>query len=971
MNMKKLPAYKQSDIELSTLDHWQKAEIFQKTLDATKDAKPFSFYDGPPFANGLPHFGHSLVTAIKDAMGRYKTMQGFYVERRNGWDTHGLPVEFEIEKKFGVSGKKQILELGLDKFNQACRESVFAYKQQWEDFFRRIGRWTEFERSYATIDTDFIESVWWAISQVHQKDLLYRGYKSMPYCPRCETPLSNFELNEGYREDVEDPSLYVKFKLRDDPDGASMLAWTTTPWSLPGNAALAIKPDEKYVRVEVSNEDGTTEQLILAQKRLEVLEAGNYKLMGEVAADTLIGQRYEPLFDIKFDDPKDAAFQIWGAGDIVSIDDGTGVLHVAPAFGEDDLELAQAHGIPVFNTVDPSGHLTEVVTVANLAGKFFKAADSHIIEYLTERGAVYNAETLRHIYPFCYRCDSPLLYYAVTTWFIRVSSLRDEMGQTAKDITWVPAHVKDGRFGKWLEGARDWAISRNRYWGAPLPIWINEQDPDDYIVVGSIVELQKLAHPDKPDLTDLHRPGIDAVVIHRDGKTYRRAEEVIDCWFESGSMPYAQNHYPFENAEHFEQAFPADYVGEGLDQTRLWFYVLHVLSTILFDKPAYRNVIVNGMILAADGQKLSKRLKNYPPIDDVFAQEGADSLRYYLLSSPATVGEYMRFSRDGLRDVSRNLFGTLYNTASFLALYAEIDTWQADSMARPTDLENPLDRWMLARLDETIAAVTLGADGYDLGRATRPIAELVDDLSNWYVRRSRRRFWKSDNDADKQQAYETLYYTLVTICQLLAPWCPFISDFLYRHLSAGVPGAAESVHLTRWPVGAKLDARILEGMQAVREVVTQGLAQRADAGIKVRQPLAKIQLGQDWAIGDDYNAILKEELNVKAIEIGFTPESKRLIKLDTTLTDELRAEGLVREVIRHIQTTRKQIGLAVEDRIELELATTDQALRNAIETHQKLVAAEVLADKIDFVESTEATPVKIDQYQLGISIRKV
>ncbi|MEI6237506.1 MAG: isoleucine--tRNA ligase, partial [Candidatus Saccharibacteria bacterium] len=673
------------------LDLWDKEQTFKKSLDNRRGSPIFSFYDGPPFANGMPHFGHSLVTSIKDSIGRYKTMRGYYVERRNGWDCHGLPVEFAIEKQFGVSGKKQILELGLEKFNSACRDSVFNYKSDWEQFFTRIGRWTDTANAYATIDTSYTESVWWVLKQIHEKGLLYKGYKSMPYCPRCETPLSNFEVNEGYKDDTIDPSLYVKFKLKNED--ASLLGWTTTPWSLPGNAAIAVKPDEKYIYVSYQTDDSLEDIIVLAKKRLSVLDEQNFKIIKEVNGSDLVGKEYLPLFEldnIKIYEGRENLYKIWAA-DFVSIEDGTGVLHVAPSFGEDDLNLGLNHNIPVLQTVDNAGHITGDIGFKDIKGKFFKQADKPVIEHLTKKDMVFSAETLRHTYPFCYRCESPLLYYAISTWFVSVASIRDKLLENAQQINWVPEHIKNGRFGKWLEGARDWAISRNRYWGAPMPIWVNVEDECDYIVVGSIDELKELAGDDI-DVDDLHRPFIDKIEIIKDGKTYKRVEEVLDCWFESGSMPIAQQHFPFENAKKFDQAFPADFIQEGLDQTRLWFYVLHVISTILFEKPAYKNVLVNGMIMAADGQKLSKRLKNYPAVNDVFAKEGADTLRLYLLSNyQAVSADYMRFNRDAMKDLNRNVLGTLHNSFRFYKMYAEIDGWKPPKLLVQPDVTNVLD----------------------------------------------------------------------------------------------------------------------------------------------------------------------------------------------------------------------------------------------------------------------------------------
>jgi isoleucyl-tRNA synthetase len=1004
--MKKLAPYNASQIEEEMLKFWQDKQVFQKSLDKTKDGKPFSFYDGPPFANGLPHFGHSLVTSIKDSIGRFQTMRGRYVERRNGWDCHGLPVEFEIEKKFDVSGKREITELGIDKFNQACRESVFTYKQDWEGFFDRIGRWTDKDNAYATINTSYTESVWWVFSQIYKKGLIYKGFKCMPYCPRCATPLSNFELNEGYKDDVTDPSVYVKFRLFDDRDMDTedlleldpkyikadaneaedmlqnlkkkledepktyLLAWTTTPWSLPGNAALAVKPGEKYVKVRVSDENGKAELLILAEKRLSVLDEQTFEVVERLSAKDLDTLSYEPLFDLQNVSLNDNTYQVW-LSDVVSIEDGTGILHVAPAFGEDDLELGQKHNFPVLSTITPEGKVKDGIGLDKFAGKFFKGADKPIIEHLTEQGNIFAAESFKHTYPFCYRCDTPLLYYAIDTWFVAVSQIKDQLLKTAEDTSWTPSNIKDGRFGKWLEGARDWAISRNRYWGAPVPIWVNDADESDYIVIESIEELQKLA-PAAKDLTDLHRPFIDDVIIEQDGKTYRRVEEVIDCWFESGSMPIAQNHYPFENKAKFESSFPADYIGEGLDQTRLWFYVLHVIATILFDKPAYKHVLVNGMIMAADGQKLSKRLKNYPPLDDVFADEGADSLRFYLLSNaPALNAEYPRFERSALKDINRNLFMTLFNSASFLCMYAEIDGWQPASLDKPANLTNPLDKWLLARVEQTIALTTEAAENFELARASWPIYELVDDLSNWYIRRSRRRFWKSEDDSDKLQAYDTLHYSLVTICKLLAPFSPFASDYLYKQLTIDLKAAPISVHLSDWPDVSKVEDSILEQMKVVRQVVNDGLAARAEASIKVRQPLASATVFTKEKLSDELKSIIAEELNTKKIVVKTATELQ--VQLDTKITQTLKNEGLAREVIRNIQQARKEAALEVENRISLNLQTTDDNLQSAISEFLELIKNEVLATKISLNEANYSfnKSVTIESMDLGISLEKI
>lgn len=947
-----------TQLEEDMLALWKKEDTFKKSVEQRKGKESFSFYDGPPFANGQPHYGHVLVGSIKDSVLRYKTMRGYYVPRRNGWDCHGLPVEFAIEKEFGVSGKKQIVELGIDKFNAACRDSIFKYKDEFEVLLKRLGRWSDYDNYYATVDTNYTESVWWALSQINQKGLLYKGYKSTPYCPRCETPLSNFEVNDGYKDNVPDPSLFVKFKLADED--AFLLGWTTTPWSLPGNAAIAVNPKEQYVYVQLKDENNNQETLVLAKKRLGILKDENaYTVVKEVGGSELVGKKYEPLFklkDLKKHQGHENLYKVWPAS-FVSIEDGTGVLHVAPAFGEDDLALGQENNIPVLTTVDRSGKLVGDIGFDQVEGKFFKGADRLIIDHLTRLGMVFAAETMEHTYPFCWRCETPLFYYAISSWFIRVSEIRDQLTKTAESINWVPANIKKGRFGKWLEGARDWSISRNRYWGAPLPVWVNQDDENDYIVVGSIAELKELAG-DKADLKDLHRPYIDEVTFVKDGKTYKRTEEVLDCWFESGCMSIGQQHYPFENKEAFDATFPADFIIEGLDQTRLWFYVQHVVNTILFNKPAFKNVVVNGMLMAADGQKLSKRLKNYPAVEEVFQNEGADSLRLYLLSNTQVTqsADYMRFNRDGMKDLNRNVLGTLMNSYRFFKMYADIDGWKPKSNKEP-DSQNILDKWIISRLNQTITESTKHADDYKLAHAINPVFLLIDDLSNWFIRRSRRRFWKSEDDADKASAYNTLHYALVTISQLLAPWAPFISDRLYRDLNNG-----ESVHLTDWPKTGKIDKEALESMAQAREYINWGLAQRATAKVKVRQPLASVTVQK---LDDVYKEVIADELNVKEVKWG------NEIAIDTQLTPALKREGLMREAVRNIQNARKQADLQVDDRIILSLLTEDAELKKALEEHRSVIVTETLADEVVFKnEYSFSKQCKIDGVSLTISLEK-
>ncbi len=950
-------------MENDILDIWDKESTFQQSLNNRSKAPEFTFYDGPPFANGLPHYGHVVQTTIKDSVTRYKTMQGYLVKRRVGWDTHGLPIEYAIEKEHGFKGKQDIVDYGIEKFNQECQDSVFKFKDIWEDLFRRLGRWSDFSQTYTTMDKNYIESVWWVFKTIHDKGLIYNDFRSSPYCPRCATPLSNFELNQGYQDDVSDPSLYVKFKLVDQD--AFLLGWTTTPWSLPGNAAIAINKDAVYLYVTITNDNQQKETLILAKDRLSCLNSDNYQIVKEVKGIDLIGLQYQPLFNLKDLSSypnKDNLYKVWSA-DFVSIEDGSGVLHVAPAFGEDDLRLGKEQDIPILITIDESGKVKNNLGLPeDFEGKFFKSADSIIIEHLAKEGYVFSAETFKHTYPFCWRCDTPLMYYATNSWLVRVSSLVDKLTANNQLVNWTPPHIKNGRFGKWLENARDWSISRNRFWGAPLPIWITE-DGSETIVIGSIEELKQRA-VDPLLVNDLHRPYIDNIIIKTDsGKLAKRVNEVFDCWFESGSMPYGQNHYPFENQENFTDIFPADFIAEAIDQTRGWFYTLHVLATALFDKPAYRNVICSGWVVAADGQKLSKRKKNYAPMDEVLDQFGVDTLRFFMANSPIVNGEDVRFSTDLLKEVQRKIFMTLNNSFNFFKLYADIDHFKPSKpLVEPTS-SNLLDNWILARLNQTIEEVTKAMDSYRVDKATKPIASLLDDLSNWYIRRSRRRFWKSDDSDDKKDAYETLYYTLLIICQLLAPFSPFLVDYIWRELVARSSIDILSVHLSDWPKSKEYDQNIINNMSQARTYINQGLALRASYKIKVRQPLDKITVP---SIPKVYHEIIAEELNVKHVQIG--PE----IILDSHISDDLKQEGLAREVVRHIQSARKQAQFNVDDRISLLLSSADELMKLTIENKAELINHETLSIGTLSKDSQPdyRTTVKIDGVDLEIAISK-
>ncbi|MGA2667241.1 MAG: isoleucine--tRNA ligase [Patescibacteria group bacterium] len=917
------------ELEQDILDFWEKNRIFEKSLENRQDHPNFSFYDGPPFANGLPHYGHILAMTIKDTMTRFKTMEGFYVPRRGGWDTHGLPVEFELEKELGISGKNEIEKYGVARFNQKARESVMHYTKEWIKTIKRMGRWIDWENAYTTMDRDYIESVWWVFKEIYKKGLIYQGYKSLPYCPRCGTPLSNFELNQGYKDNIKDPSVFVKFKSKKNSD-TYFLVWTTTPWTLPGNMALAIAKNIKYVKIKTGDE-----YFILAKDCLSLID-GPYDLVNELPADDLIGQEYVPLYDMNKYLPKSesgkAIYKIF-IGDFVTTKDGTGIVHMAPAFGEDDLELAKKEKIAIFSTVDSNGHIIKNINIPG-KGLFVKDADADIINDLRSRGLMFKSETIHHTYPFCWRCDTPLIYYATTTWFIKVSKLREQLVKNNNEIHWMPAHIKVGRFGKWLSEARDWAISRNRYWGAPIPIW-QCQDCKENICIGSIDELSKLSGKDLAKI-DLHKPEIDEVEVNcQCGGKAKRIPEVLDCWFESGSMPYAQNHYPFENKENFAESFPADFVAEGLDQTRGWFYTLHVLASILFDKPAFKNCIVNGTVLAADGKKLSKRLKNYEEPAIVFEKVGVDALRYFLLTS-TPMGEDYRFSLENVQTDLRRVILPLWNTLSFLVTYANIDGWKPE---KKTPSTNVLDRWIKSRANQTMADIKQSMDKYDLTQATRKVEDLITDLSQWYLRRSRKR-------ADKENFYQMLYNILKSTSIMIAPFMPFLAENIWHVLRE--ENEPVSVHLCDWPKSGEVEVKLIDDMRKIRLLAEKGRALRAASGIRTRQPLKSLTINQD--LPEDLKNILKDELNVIAIETG------KEIKLDTEITPELKDEGVCRDIVRLIQDLRKQAGLQPDAVAKIHFEADQDLLRliekskTQIQDHTK---TEIISGRIKTSEQSE------------------
>jgi isoleucyl-tRNA synthetase len=852
-----------TSMEDDVLHFWKNNDIFHKSSDLRRGGQEFVFYEGPPTANGHPGVHHVLARVFKDVFPRYKTMCGYHVNRRGGWDTHGLPVEIEIEKKLGFTNKQQIEAYGIDKFNELCRKSVFEYIREWERLTDRIGFWVDLKEAYITYNNSYIESVWWILKTLWDKDLLYQGYKVVPYCPRCGTPLSDHEVALGY-EQATDPSVFVRLPLVDSPD-TSLLIWTTTPWTLPANVAVAAHPDVSYVKVKHSLPDGTVEYLILAEALLgkvfgeeEVTEVDKFK------GKHLKGKRYKPLYTFM---PTDKPAHRVVMAEFVTTEDGTGLVHMAPAFGADDMQMAQENDLPIIMTVAPDG--TFIPEVKQWSGIFVKDADPAIIEDLRTRGLLYKAETYTHTYPFCWRCDTPLLYYARKTWYIRTSQYKDRLVANNEKVNWVPSHIKNGRFGNWLENNVDWALGRERYWGTPLPVW-ECQECHHQLAVGSVEELSKLAGRDLSSL-DLHRPYVDAIHFPcpKCNGNMQRVLELIDVWFDSGSMPVAQWHYPFENKATFENQFPADFICEGVDQTRGWFYSLHAISTMLFDSVCFKNVICHGLVLDAEGQKMSKSRGNYVDPWAVLDAHGADAFRWYLYSTTPP-GQERRFSLEQVGDVVRNFMLMLWNTYSFFVTYARLDEWKPDPSHKPA--YSDLDKWLLSSLNTLVRDITQAMETYDLTGCTRPIERFVDDLSNWYLRRSRRRFWKSGSDEDKLAAYETLYQALVTVSKLLAPTMPFMAEELFQNLVCAIdPSAPESVHLADWPAydAGLIDEQLNHDMTLVMQLASLGHAARNKANRKVRQPLAQAKFAvgsadEQQVIGR-YEDLLKDELNVKSV----------------------------------------------------------------------------------------------------------
>jgi isoleucyl-tRNA synthetase len=863
--------------EEEVLAFWQENDVFGKSLELRADAQEYVFYDGPPFATGLPHYGHLLAGTIKDIVPRYQTMRGHLVRRRFGWDCHGLPIEALAQEKLELAGTAAIVEKGIDVFNETCRSMVLTYVEEWRRIVTRMGRWVDFDHDYKTMDVDFMETIWWVFKQLWDQGRIYKSYRIMPYSWKLTTPLSNFEAGRNY-QDVQDPAITVRVRLKTGDEElvstgrAYALIWTTTPWTLPGNLGICAGPDVDYVAVEDASEGDI---YILAEARLPAYYKieEDYRVVQRFKGAELAGWQYEPMFD--YFAGQENAFRVL-VDDFVSTEDGTGLVHMAPAYGEDDFRVCRAAGIELVDPLDENCAFTDLVP--DYAGLFCKDADKQIIRRLKDEKQLVHQSTIMHSYPFCDRTDTPLVYRAIDAWYVKVEDLHEQLGANNETVHWVPDYVGGKRFGNWLREAKDWNISRNRFWGSCIPVWVAE-DGSDMICVGSIDELEELSGQ---RVEDLHKHIVDKITFEKDGKTYRRTPEVLDCWFESGSMPYAQQHYPFSSDADVESFFPADFIAEGLDQTRGWFYTLMVLGTALFGKAPYRNVVVNGLILAEDGFKMSKRLKNYPDPMYIINTYGADALRLYMINSPVVRAEDLSFSEEGVKHSLRHFLIPWWNAYSFFVTYARIDGWEPSKReATPATETNLLDQWIRSSLDHLTQDVVKAMDGYDLQRSVRPFVHFIEDLTNWYIRRSRRRFWKSSDDTDKAQAYETLYDVLLRLSIIAAPYVPFISEAIYRNLRT--EDMPESVHLCDFPVsdGAARNAELEEQMQMVMTVVSLGRQIRSEHNLKVRQPLKGIHVVSRDA--DTLNSveelkhIIAEELNVK--EVLFSGDETRLVTL--------------------------------------------------------------------------------------------
>ncbi len=929
--------------EEEILSYWDKNQCFEKSVENRPMGNSYVFYDGPPFATGLPHYGHIVGSVMKDVVPRFWTMKGRRVERIWGWDCHGLPIENIVEKEKNLGSRKDIENYGIAEFNETCRTKVLAYAAEWQKIIHRLGRWVDMDNAYKTMDFKFMESIWWVFKSLWDKGLIYEGRKPMHICPRCETVLSNFEVTQAYK-DVSDISVYVKMPLLDgEYAGVNLVIWTTTPWTLPGNELIAVGKNMRYALAELNGE----RYILLEDKVQDLLPDAVVKTT--LSGSDLIGAKYKPLFETFAN--TENAFRVVAA-DFVSDEEGTGAVHIAPGFGEDDMNVGVAEGVKPIIHVKMNGLFTDDI-LKELSKKGCEvqgvpvrqkdnplAVDIEIIKLLDREGRLLTKEKVKHSYPHCWRCDTPLLNYSTSSWFVKVTEVKDRMIQTNKEINWVPDHIKEGRFGKWLEGARDWAISRSRFWGTPLPIW--KSDDGDIICVGSSAELEELSGK---KVDDLHKHVIDEIVIEKDGKVYKRIDEVLDCWFESGSMPYAQLHYPFENKEKFDHGFPAEFIAEGQDQTRGWFYTLHILANALFDMPAFKNVIVNGIVLAEDGKKMSKRLNNYPDPMMIIERYGADAVRYYLMSTPVVRAENLRFSEDGVAEVSKKFINILRNVLSFYSLYAEHDD------GRQATGDHVLDAWILSRLNQTLEQETAAMEDYELMNAARVLQSFVTDLSTWYVRRSRDRV-KIEGDNQKM-ALATLRTVLDTFSKMIAPFMPFLAEEVYQ----GVHGNFQhseylSVHLEDWPELGEINEEVLSKMGEVRALVSRALDIREEAGRPIKQVLAKMIASiPDGELGQQYIDVIKAEVNVRELEIK---QGDISVELDTKLTPELIRAGMAREVIRRVNQLRKEAGLTIKDTVILYLWSEDEAAKLMYEEHKDDIAKGALAETVVWEKNENA-----------------
>ena len=1023
--------------EKEVLDCWKKNKIFEKSIKIREGCPTYTFYDGPPTANGKPHIGHVLTRVIKDMIPRYRTMKGYMVPRKAGWDTHGLPVELEVEKLLGINGKDQIEEYGLEPFIKLCKESVWKYKEMWEDFSETVGFWADMENPYVTYHNDFIESEWWALKEIWKKNLLYKGFKIVPYCPRCGTPLSSHEVAQGYKT-LKERTAIVRFKIKDED--AYFLAWTTTPWTLASNIGLCVNPDEIYARVKAA--DGYT--YILAKALLDSVLGGielaegtpAYEIIETCAGKDLEYKEYEPLYQCAkdaADKQHKKAFFIY-CDSYVTMSDGTGIVHIAPAFGEDDARVGRKYDAPFVQMVDEHGVMKDETPFAGMRCKPTEKeiergavnCDPEVLKELDNRGILFSAPKMEHEYPHCWRCGTPLIYYARESWFIKMTEVRDALVKNNNTINWIPESIGKGRFGDWLNNVQDWGLSRNRYWGTPLNIW--ECECGHRHVIGSIEELKSMSD-NCPEDIELHRPYIDAVTITcpECGKQMKRVPEVIDCWFDSGSMPFAQHHYPFENKEVFEEQFPAEFISEAVDQTRGWFYSLLAISTILFDKSPYKNVIVLGLVQDENGQKMSKSKGNAVDPFDALSKFGADAIRWYFYTNSAPWLPN-RFYDKAVVEGQRKFMGTLWNTYAFYVLYANIDSFDATNYTLDYDKLSVMDKWLISKLNSLIITVDNYLDNYCIPEAAKALQSFVDDMSNWYVRRGRERYWAQEMSQDKINAYMTLYTALVTVAKLSAPMIPYMSEEIYRNLVCNIDKTApESVHLCDYPVADKelIDSSLENAMQEVLDIVVLGRAARNGANIKNRQPLSKIYIQADKSLSNELSSIIKDELNVKEIEFvgdasgfvsyAFKPQLKTVgpkygrllngikkylagvdgsaakaqldsegfikfkvngepvelkeedllissvqkeglysvsdygvnVVLDTSLSEELIAEGYVNELISKIQTMRKEAGFEVMDHITVYYKENDSnIIFSVFDKYGKSISHDVLAETI-------------------------